>query len=153
MSNTKKKHTPINIKNRKAKFEYALEEEFTAGLMLQGTEIKSLREGKASLQESFCLFLGQELYIRNMNIAHYSHGNIHNHEPTRDRKLLLSKREIRKLQEGVEREGYTIVPTRLFISQRGWAKLNIALGKGKKLYDKRQSIKEKEQKRSIRNDY
>lgn len=143
----------ISIKNRKAKFEYALEEEFTAGIVLQGTEIKSLRDGKASLQESFCLFLGEELFVRGLTIPEYSHGNIHNHEPTRDRKLLLSKRELRKLKEGVDKDGYSILVTRLFISQRGWAKLNIALGKGKKLYDKRQSIKEREQKRDIRENY
>lgn len=143
----------ISIKNRKAKFEYALEEEFTTGIVLQGTEIKSLRDGKASLQESFCLFLGDELFVRGLTIPEYSHGNIHNHEPTRDRKLLLSKRELRKLKEGVDKEGYSIVVTRIFISQRGWAKLNIALGKGKKLHDKRQSIKEREQKRDIRENY
>jgi len=143
----------ISIKNRKAKFEYALEEEFTAGVVLQGTEIKSLRDGKASLQESFCLFLGEELFVRGLTIPEYSHGNIHNHEPTRDRKLLLSKRELRKLKEGVDKDGYSILVTRLFISQRGWAKLNIALGKGKKLHDKRQSIKEREQKRDIRENY
>ena len=140
----------INIKNRKARFEYHLLDTYEAGIMLLGTEIKSIREGKASLAESYCYFRGEELYIKNMHIAEYSHGNIQNHDPLRERKLLLHKRELQKLQQNLEKGGNnTIVPLRLFINDQGFAKMEIALATGKKLYDKRASIKDKDIKRDM----
>ncbi len=140
----------INIKNRKAKFEYHILDKFEAGIQLLGTEIKSIREGKASLVESYCYFKGQELFIKNMNIAEYSHGNINNHEPLRERKLLLHKRELSKLKDNLEKGGNnTIIPLRLYINDKGIAKMEIALATGKKLYDKRESIKEKDIKREM----
>lgn len=140
----------INIKNKKARFEYHIEEKYEAGIKLLGTEIKSIRDGKASLVESYCYFNDGELYIKNMHIAEYSHGNINNHEPLRERKLLLHKRELEKLQKNMEKGGNsTIVPLRLFLNDRGFAKVEIALATGKKLYDKRNSIKEKDIKREM----
>ncbi len=140
----------INIKNRKARFQYEIQETFMAGIMLLGTEIKSVRESKVSLGESYCYFKGEELFIRNMHIGEYSHGNINNHEPLRERKLLLQKRELKKLKDKMEQGGnLTIVPLRLFINDRGLAKLEIALGSGKKLHDKRNSLKEKAVKREM----
>ena len=133
----------LNITNRKASFSYYLYDKYTAGMVLQGTEIKSIRMGKASLVESYCYFRNGELWIKNMSISPYEKGNIYNHDINRERKLLLSKRELNKLMKSKEK-GFTIVPTRLFISQRGFAKLEIALAKGKKLYDKRQVIKERD---------
>lgn len=139
----------LNIKNRKASFEYEFIETFTAGIVLKGTEIKSIRQGKVSLQEAYCFFNKGELYIKGMHIAPYEEGNIYNHDPLRDRKLLLSKKELRKLEGSMTEKGLTIVPTRLFISDKGYAKIVIALAKGKKLHDKRQSIKEKDMKREM----
>lgn len=138
----------VNIKNRKASFEYEFLDQYTAGMVLKGSEIKSIREGKASLQEAYCYFNKGDLYVKGMHIAPYEQANILNHDPLRDRKLLLQKRELRKLESSHEK-GLTIVPTRLFISQKGHAKLNIALAKGKKLHDKRDSIKEKDMKREM----
>ncbi len=140
----------INIKNRKARFQYEIQDTFVAGIMLLGTEIKSIRESKVSLGESYCYFKGDELFIKNMHIGEYSHGNINNHEPLRERKLLLQRRELSKLKEKIEQGGnLTIVPLRLFVNDRGLAKLEIALGAGKKLHDKRNTLKEKAVKREM----
>lgn len=139
----------INIKNRKASFEFEFLDTYVAGIMLKGTEIKSIREGKASLTEAFCYFRNGELFIKQMHIAPYSMANVYNHEAVRDRKLLLSKKELDKLESKFEEKGLTIIPVRLFVNDRGLAKLEIALGRGKKLHDKRQSIKEKDAKRDL----
>jgi len=139
----------IEIRNKRASFEYFFLETYTAGVMLQGTEIKSIRQGKVNLTDAYCLFLDGELYIRQMSISKYSEGTYYNHDPLRDRKLLLTKRECKKLLEKLKDVGLTIVPVKLFISDRGFAKIDIALAKGKKLYDKRDSIKEKDVKRSM----
>lgn len=139
----------INIKNRKASFEYEFIEKFVAGLVLKGTEIKSIREGRVNLQEAYCTFYDDGLWIQNMHISAYEQGNIFNHEPLRMRKLLLNKREMKKLQKNLEEQGLTIVPVRMFISDRGFAKLEIALARGKKLHDKRESIKERDVKREL----
>ncbi len=139
----------MEIKNKKASFEYFLLEVFSAGILLTGTEIKSIRAGKVSLKESYCAFQNQELFVRNMHIAAYDYGTYNNHEPTRERKLLLQARELRKLKTKLEEKGFTLVPTRLFINEKGLAKLEIALAKGKKLYDKRDTIKKKDQQREI----
>ena len=139
----------ISIKNRRASFEYHLLQEFTAGIMLTGTEIKSIREGKASIADAFCSFKGNELFVINMHIAEYSLGTIYNHEPKRERKLLLTKRELHKLLVKVKERGFTIIPTLLFIDDKGRAKLSIALAKGKHSYDKRETLKQKDMKREI----
>lgn len=139
----------VNIKNKKAAFEYFLVENFTAGIQLTGTEIKSLRLGKASIAEAYCVFVGNELFVRNMHISEYSFGNYYNHLPKRDRKLLLTKKELRKLLNKTKEKGYTIIPTALFINENGLAKINISLAKGKKLYDKRESLKTKDSNREI----
>lgn len=136
----------LNIKNKKAYFEFYILENFTAGLKLLGTEIKSIREGKVNINDAFCTFLNDGLYVRNMHIAEYSHGSFYNHELKRDRALLLNKKELRKLKDKGEEKGFTIVPLRLFISDRGFAKLEIGLAQGKKLFDKRDSIKDRESK-------
>jgi SsrA-binding protein len=138
----------LNILNKKARFEYILIEKYLAGIALLGTEVKSIRDGKVSLNEAYCLFVSGELFIRNMNIAEYSHGNIHNHDPIRQRKLLLEKRELRKLHTKVKEKGFTIVPTRLFINSRGFVKMEIALAKGKNIHDKREAIKERDMKKN-----
>ena len=139
----------INIKNKRAAFDYELVERFEAGIQLTGTEIKSIREGKASLTESYCYFRKDELWVKNLHITEYSKGNIYNHDPVRERKLLLKKRELRRLQDKTKEKGLTIVPVRLFINERGFAKIEIALAKGKKHFDKRDSIKEKDVKREM----
>lgn len=139
----------VEIKNRRASFEYSFLDTFTAGLVLTGTEIKSIRQGKANLTDSYCLFLQEELFVRNMHISKYDEGTHFNHDPLRDRKLLLSKRELGKLQKALKNVGLTIIPTRLFISDKGYAKLNFALAKGKKTFDKRDDIKEKDVKRDM----
>jgi SsrA-binding protein len=141
--------TAVHIKNKKASFEYFLLEKFTAGIQLTGTEIKSIRESKASIAEAYCLFVNNELYIRNMHISEYTYGTYNNHEPRRDRKLLLTKRELRKLNIKLKEQGTTIVPTLMFINDKGFAKLEIALAKGKKLYDKRETIKGKDVQREM----
>lgn len=137
----------INIRNKRASFDYELLDTFTAGIILTGTEIKSIRLGKASLVDTFCLFEKDELWVRNMNISEYFYGSYNNHSARRERKLLLSRKELKKIQRLVKETGHTIVPTRLFINDKGLAKLNIAVAKGKKQYDKRQSLKEKDDKR------
>lgn len=139
----------VDIRNRRASFEYSFLETYTAGIALTGTEIKSVRQGKVNLQDAYCLFLNEELYIRQMNISKYTEGTYYNHEPLRDRKLLLTKRELRRLTEKLKDQGLTIVPVRLFTNERGFAKLEIALAKGKKLYDKRESIKERDVTREL----
>jgi len=137
------------IKNKKASFEYFLLEFFTAGIQLTGTEIKSIRLGKVSLREAYCTFINDELFVRSMHIAEYKYGTHYNHDPKRDRKLLLNKRELKKLYAKVREKGLTIVPVKLFINERGLAKLNIALAKGKHFFDKRESLKKRETKREI----
>ncbi len=140
----------INIKNRKAKFQYEILDKYTAGIKLVGTEIKSIREGKASIAESFCEFNDKgELFVVNMNIQEYSHASHFNHNPKNERKLLLNKKELKKLYKEVRNSGLTIIPLRLFINDRGYAKLLISLAKGKKLYDKRETIKKRETNRRL----
>lgn len=139
----------VHIKNKKASFEYFLLEKFVAGIVLTGTEIKSIRLGKASLSEAYCAFTGDELFVRNMHIAPYEYGTYNNHEPKRERKLLLTSRELKKLKSKLDEKGLTIVPTVLFINEKGFAKLELALAKGKKLYDKRDTLKKKDQQREI----
>ena len=139
----------VSIQNRRARFEYEVLDKYIAGMVLTGTEIKSIRQSKVNLTDSYCYFKGEELFVKNLHIAEYTHGNIMNHNPLRDRKLLLTRRELRKLKESVKNQGLTIVPLSLFISDRGFAKLEIALVRGKKLYDKRESIKERDQKREM----
>lgn len=140
----------INIKNKRARFEYELLDKYTAGIVLGGTEIKSLRYGKASISESFCEFNEQgELFVINMQIDEYSHASHYNHKPKAQRKLLLQKRELKKLHKEVTASGLTIVPLTLFINDRGLAKIQIALAKGKKLYDKRETMKDRDNKREL----
>lgn len=139
----------VNIKNKKASFEYHLVDKYVAGIQLTGTEIKSVRASKASIGEAYCTFIDGELFIKNMHITEYSHGGYVNHDPTRIRKLLLSRKELDKLERKIKVKGFTIVPTRLFIGKSGYAKLEIALAEGKKLHDKRESLKEKDDKRSM----
>ncbi|HEY0667657.1 MAG TPA: SsrA-binding protein SmpB [Sphingobacteriaceae bacterium] len=136
----------LHIKNKKAYFEYHILDKYTAGIKLLGTEIKSIREGKANINDAFCTFINNQLYVRNMHIAEYSHGSFYNHELKRDRVLLLNKKELKKLKEKGEEKGYTIIPLHLFISDRGFAKLEIGLGQGKKIYDKRDTMKERDSK-------
>lgn len=135
--------------NRKAKYEYTFIDEYTAGIQLQGTEIKSIRNKDVSIAEGYCTFKGDELYVLNMHIAPYEQGTHYNHEPKRERKLLLTRNELKKLKNKLKDKGLTIIPTRLFISDGGYAKLNIALAKGKKTHDKRDSIKDKDVKREM----
>jgi SsrA-binding protein len=146
---TLKPRNNINIKNKKAYFEYEILETYTAGVQLQGTEIKSIREGKAGLVDAYCQFFGGELYVKNMNIAEYFYGNLRNHEAKRERKLLLQKRELQKLTRKVKETGLTIIPLRLFLNEKGFAKLDIGLAKGKKVYDKRETLKENDSRRDM----
>ena len=146
----REKQRRVQINNKKAAFEYEFLEEYDAGIVLMGTEIKSIRAGKASLQDAYCYFSGGELYVRGMNVATYFWASAwSSHEPMRDRKLLLTRRELRHLAQAVKTKGLTIVATRLYISTEGYAKLHIALAKGKKEYDKRASIKEKDIRREL----
>lgn len=139
----------ISIKNKKAWHEYLLLEEFTAGIVLLGTEIKSIREGKANLTDSYCTFNGDELFVLNLHISEYKYGNQFNHDPKRPRKLLLKRRELKKIQGKARDKGITVVPVELFINEQGLAKLTIYIARGKKTYDKRESLKSKDQKREI----
>jgi SsrA-binding protein len=143
------KPTAINIKNKRATFDYELLDDYTAGIVLTGTEIKSIRQGKASLVDTFCYFTKGELWVKNMHVAEYFYGSYNNHAARRDRKLLLNKKELRKLERGIKDNGFTIVPVRLFINEKGLAKLVVALAKGKKQYDKRESLKEKDDRRDM----
>jgi len=140
----------MEIKNRTATFEYFIEDKFDAGMVLTGTEVKALREGKASFNDSYCLMDHGELYIKGLHISPYSHGSYANHAPTRDRKLLLKKKEINRIVQKLKEKGFTIVPLRIYFSDRGFAKIQIGLGKGKKLHDKRETIKERETEREIK---
>jgi SsrA-binding protein len=151
MAPTKKKTAPssVNIRNKRVTFDYEILDSLTAGIVLTGTEIKSLRQGKAGLTDSFCIFEKGELWAKNVYIAEYFYGTYNNHNAHRDRKLLLTHKELGKLQRDVKEAGLTIVPSRLFINERGLAKMEICLCKGKKQYDKRDSIREKEDKRSM----
>ncbi len=139
----------VSIKNKRASHEYLLLQDFTAGIQLSGTEIKSIREGKASIVDAYCTFRGSELFVINMHIAEYVYGTYNNHEPKRDRKLLLTKRELHKMQIKVKEKGFTIIPTLLFINEKGLAKLMISLARGKHHYDKRETLKQKDLKREI----
>ena len=139
----------INIKNKRASFDYIFTETFTAGIVLTGTEIKSIRLSKASLVDTYCTFINNELWVKNMHIAEYFYGSYNNHSARRDRKLLLDRKELRKLKQAVKNPGFTIVPIRLFINEKGLAKLAIALARGKHEYDKRESIKERDDKREM----
>jgi SsrA-binding protein len=139
----------INIRNRQAGFEYEILDKYVAGIVLSGTEIKSIREGKANLQDGYCYINNGEVFAKGIHITPYAQGTHYNHEATRERKLLLKKSEISKLEGKIEEKGLTLVPLRLFINDRGFAKLEIAVGKGKKLHDKRDSIKEREAKREL----
>ena len=145
----KRKKSPVSIKNKKASFEYFFVETYTAGIVLTGTEIKSIRLGKASLVDTFCYINNHEVWVKGMNISPYFYGSFSNHEARRDRKLLLNKREIYKLEDATKQPGYTIVPTLVFIDEPGRAKVDIALCRGKKEYDKRQTLKEKEDRREM----
>ena len=149
-----KAKSTIQIKNRRASFDYEFLETYTAGIQLVGTEIKSIRAGKCSLQDAYCFLVGNELFVRGMNIALYHWGTWNSHEPVRDRRLLLNRKELRHLQQADKQKGLTIIAVKLFIADNGFAKLVIALAKGKKEYDKRQSIKEKDVRREMdRGDY
>ena len=139
----------VNIRNKKASFDYEFIETYEAGIQLKGSEIKSLREGKASFADAFCHFMRDELWVKGIHISGYKFATYNGHEERRDRKLLLHKRELKKLRKGVEEKGYTIVPYKLYINNRGWAKLLIALARGKKQYDKRETIKKRDIQREI----
>ena len=144
-----RKKSPVNIRNKKASFEFFFVDTFTAGIVLTGTEIKSIRQGKASLVDSYCYIHQGEIWVKGMNISPYFFGSYNNHEAKRDRKLLLNRREINKLQEATKQVGFTIVPILVFIDDHGRAKVDIALAKGKKAFDKRQTMKEKEDRREM----
>lgn len=139
----------INIENRRARFDYQFLDTFVAGLVLKGTEIKSIREGKAGLSDSYCFFKNDELFVKNLHIAEYSDASFYQHEALRERKLLLNRQELNKLSKKVKDQGLTIVPKKLFINEKGYAKLEIALAKGKKLFDKRDDIKKRDVEREM----
>lgn len=149
MSKQQRFSNDINIRNKQAGFQYELLDKYVAGIVLKGTEIKSIREGKVSLQDGYCYLNNGELFAKGININVYAQGTHYNHEATRERKLLLKREEIRRLEGKVEEKGLTLIPTRLFINERGYAKVEIALARGKKLHDKRDSIKEKDIKREL----
>ena len=138
------------MNNRQAYFNYLIEDKYVAGIVLLGTEVKSIREGKLSFADSFCLFEGSELWVRGLNIAEYSHGTVNNHISVHDRKLLLTKRELKKLQQKMKEKGYTIVPLKVFFNEKNFVKIEIGLAKGKKTHDKRDSIKERDTQREIK---
>ena len=147
----KKKTDRIEVKYKKAFFNFELLETLIAGIQLLGTEIKSIRERKVSFNDAYCILRNGELFVKGLHIAEYSHGNIFNHEPDRQKKLLLNKKELLNLRKKIDEKGLTIVPIKIFINERGLAKLEVAIAKGKKKYDKREAIKEKEFKRNINN--
>jgi SsrA-binding protein len=140
----------MEIRNRSAYFEFYVDDKYTAGLALLGTEVKSLRAGKANFNDSYCLFQNGELWIRSLHISEYSHGTVNNHDPVRERKLLLSKRELKKLESRIKEKGYTIIPLRIYFNEKNLAKLEIGLAKGKKLHDKRETIKQRDTEREIK---
>jgi len=143
----------LEIVNRKAHHDYFFEGTYVAGMVLSGTEIKSLRAGKASFNDSYCVFHRNELFLKSLHISEYAFGTISNHQPLQERKLLLNKRELNKLQDKTKEKGYSIIPLRIFISESGYAKIEIGLGKGKKHYDKRETLKERETDRKIKRKY
>ena len=143
----------MDLSNRKAYYEYNFEAKYIAGIVLSGTEIKSLRAGKASFNDSYCLFFKGELFVKSLHISEYSFGNIQNHEPMQDRKLLMQKKQLRKLENKIKEKGYSIIPLKIFITGNGFAKMEIGLGRGKKIYDKRETIKERETDRDIKRKY
>jgi SsrA-binding protein len=143
------KQRNISIVNRKAKFEFKFINEFEAGIMLTGTEVKSIKEGKANLSDAYCTFKNGELFIRNLHISEYKQGSYNNHEPKRERKLLLNRHELKKLERRVSEKGMTIVPYKVYFSERGLIKIQVILSEGKKAYDKRKSIKDKDMKREM----
>jgi len=140
----------MEIKNRQAYFEYFIDDKYGAGIVLTGTEVKSLREGKANFNDSYCIFHKGELWIRSFHISVYTHGTVNNHDPIRERKLLLNKRELKKLQAKIKEKGYTIIPLRLFFNEKNLVKLEVGLGKGKKVHDKRETIKQRDTEREIK---
>lgn len=143
----------MTISNRKAYFEYNIETKYIAGIVLSGTEIKSLRLGKASFNDSYCIFFKGELFVKSLHISEYNFGSIYNHQPMQERKLLLHKKELRKMENKIKEKGYTIVPLKIFITDKGLAKMEIGLGKGKKIYDKRETIKSRESDRDLKRKY
>jgi SsrA-binding protein len=147
------KNKSLELSNRKAYHEYFFEQTFTAGIVLQGTEIKSLRTGKASFNDSYCVFDKGELYVKSLHISEYAFGTYANHEPLQERKLLLNKRELKKLEAKSREKGYSIIPLKIFINEKGLAKVDIGLGKGKKNFDKRETIKQRENDRDIKRKY
>jgi SsrA-binding protein len=140
----------MEIKNRSAYFEYYIDDKYTAGIALTGTEVKSLRAGKASFNDSYCIIHKGEVWIKSFHIAEYTFGTVNNHDPVRDRKLLLSKREIKKLEAKIKEKGYTVIPLRLFFNEKNLVKVEIGLAKGKKLHDKRETIKQRDTEREIK---
>jgi len=143
----------MELSNRKAYYDYFFEAKYIAGLVLTGTEIKSIRAGKVSFNDSYCIFDKGELYVKSLHIAEYNFGNIHNHIPMQERKLLLKKKELRKLENKIKEKGYTIIPLKIFISEKGFAKIEIGLGKGKMIFDKRETIKARETDRDVKRKY
>lgn len=141
----------VHIKNRKASFDYQFLDKYIAGIVLTGTEIKSIRQSQVVLGDAFCFFKDGELWVKQMHVSPYENGTHYNHEPTRERKLLLNKKELRKIEKKLAEKGLAVVPTRLFINDRGLAKLEVAVSRGKKLYDKRESMKERDSKRELKN--
>jgi SsrA-binding protein len=140
----------MEIKNRSAYHEFFIDNKYEAGMILLGTEVKSMREGKVNFGDSYCLVHKGELWLKSLNIAEYSHGNLNNHDPLRDRKLLLRKREIQKIESKLKEKGYTLIPLRIYFNEKGLAKIELGLAKGKKLHDKRESIKQKDVEREMK---
>jgi SsrA-binding protein len=143
----------VELSNKKAYHEYFFEATYTAGLVLAGTEIKSLRNGKASFNDSYCIFENGELFVKSLHISEYAFGTYANHEPLQERKLLLNKKELRKLEAKTKEKGYSIIPLKIFINEKGFAKMDIGLGKGKKNYDKRETLKQRENDRDVKRKY
>src|SRR5882672_5682409 len=146
----KKRHILTEIKNRSAYHEYFIDAKYEAGMVLLGTEVKSIRNGKVSFNDSYCLLDKGEIWIKSLHIAEYSHGNINNHDPVRDRKLLLQKKEIKKIESKLKEKGYTLIPLRIYFNEKGFVKIEIGLAKGKKLHDKRDTIKQKDVEREMK---
>lgn len=140
----------IDIRNRQAYYDYFIEDKYDAGMVLTGTEVKSLRSGRASFNDSFCYINGGELWVKSLHIAEYSHGTANNHDPIRERKLLLKKKEIRKIEAKIKEKGISVVPLRIYFSEKGLVKMEIGLGKGKKMYDKRETIKQRDTEREMK---
>jgi SsrA-binding protein len=140
----------MELRNRNAYHEYFIEDKYSAGMVLTGTEVKSLREGKVSFNDSYCFLHKGELWVKSLHIAEYSHGTSSNHDPLQDRKLLLQKRELRKLEGKIKEKGFTVVPLRIYFNEKGFAKMEVGLGKGKKLYDKRETIRQRDTEREMK---